>query len=95
MVTARRPAPAAAEEEPAPLFEIPAGAIQEPIKTLDLAQRIGIHTARLALTEAARALEAAQAMLDKVFVSVGLSPDLEYEIDEEGHVFPGPPRPNA
>lgn len=98
MVKPRRPAspaPEASPDEPAPAFEIPAGMIEEPILTLDLAQRIGIQTARAAVGEAMGRLQETQALLESVFRAVGLSPDLEYEIDEEGHVFPSGPRPNA
>jgi hypothetical protein len=71
------------------------GAPEGPILTLDLAQRIGLQTARDAVASAQAHLRDAEALLAEVFRSVGLNPDLEYPIDELGHVYAGAPRPNA
>lgn len=68
------------------------GPIEEPIMTLDLAQRIGLKVARDNLAKALKEAAAAQELLNNVILSVGLLLELEYPIDAEGRVFKGVPK---
>jgi len=78
-------------EEPAPQ-ELPAGSVEECIKTLNLAERLGLETALKAVSDLSSQLEQAQGLLGQVMLSLQLDPELDYPMDAQGHVFTGRPR---
>lgn len=80
-------------EEEIPAFELPEGSqVEEVIKTLDFAQRLGYQAAYEATAAAFANFKKAEAVLTQVVISLGLDPALDYPIDEEGHVYTGKPK---